>query len=109
MRIPFFAELEKRSDRGRQILLGAAWDLVADNREERFKALVEKKIRLVMMTSAEAASSRWNDLAAHKKWLKPWLALLKVESRAVKAAMEGTEISMVTKPAVERDGRKVGN
>lgn len=109
MRIPFFAELEKRSDRGRQILLGAAWDLVADNREERFKELVEKKIRLVMMSSAEAASSRWNDLTAHKKWSKPWLALLKDEARAVKAAMEGTEISVVTKHAVERDDRKVGH
>jgi hypothetical protein len=35
--------------------------------------------------------------------------LLKDETRAVKAAMEGTEISMVTKHALERDDRKVGH
>ena len=90
---PFFAELEKRSDRGRARLIGKAWDLADPNRESLFKDLVEGRIRHVWLTPAQAASSRWTRLADHKAFAKAWLDVLKVEARAVKAAMDGTEIA----------------
>lgn len=107
--IPFFAEVETRAHRGRQILLGAAWDLGVPSREKLFKAVVEKRIRVVNMTPADAASSRWGDLSAHKRFAKPWLALLKVEASAVKAAIEGTDIAMATNESEVKRGSHRGN
>ena len=52
-------------------------------------------LRVVWLTPAAAASSRWAILKAHKAFSKPWLAALKVEGQAVRAALEGTEISEV--------------
>lgn len=91
---PFFAKLETRSDRGRVSLLGIAWDKADTRWGERFKALFDGKLRAVWMTPAEAASSRWANLADHKKFAKPMLAALKIEASAVRAALEATEIAM---------------
>lgn len=99
IQMPFFAEKEKREDRGRLLLLGNAWNLSDPNREERFKEAVEDKARIVWLTAMEAATSRWDDLARHKALAKIGLAMMKEEARAVKAALEGTEVAMV---AVER-------
>ena len=93
MQVPFFAKLEKREDRGRKVLHGNAWDASDPRREERFKELVEDKTRIVWLTPMEAAASRWDDLSKHKAFAKIGLALMKGEAMAVKAAIEGTEIS----------------
>jgi hypothetical protein len=92
---PFFAQPEKRSDRGRATLLGKAWDRGDPDWARRFSDVFEGKLRVVWLTSAAAASSRWAILKAHKAFSKPWLAALKVEGQAVRAALEGTEISEV--------------
>lgn len=101
---PFFAQPEKRSDRGRAVLVGKAWDKKDPMWSNRFKDLLEGKLRALWLTPAEAASSRWTSLSAHKAFAKPWLAALKVELQAVKSAMEGTEISGV---APEKHAKRV--
>ena len=95
VRAPFFAQLEKRADRGRAMLVGKAWDRMDPKWAERFKDLLEGKLRALWLTPAEAASSRWTNLSAHKMFAKPWLTVLKGARQAVKAAIEGTEISEV--------------
>ena len=98
---PFFAQPEKRSDRGRAVLIGKAWDRKDPKWADRFKDLIDGNLRALWLTPAEAASSRWASLSAHKAYAKPWLAALKGERQAVKSAIEGTEISEVAsdKPA----------
>lgn len=90
---PFFARPQKRSDRGRAVLIGKAWDRSDPEWSQRFKSAVDGNLLAVWLTPAEAASSRWANLAAHKAFAKPWLALLKAERQIVKAAIEGTQIS----------------
>lgn len=92
---PFFAQAEKRSDRGRATLLGKAWDRSDPDWARRFSDVFEGKLRVVWLTPAAAASSRWAILKAHKAFSKPWLAALKVEGQAIRAALEATEISEV--------------
>lgn len=92
---PFFAKPEKRSDRGRAVIVGKAWDRKDPKWADRFKALIDGDLRALWLTPAEAAASRWESLSAHKAFSKPWLAALKVERQAVKSAIEGTEISEV--------------
>ena len=101
---PFFAQPEKRSDRGRAVLVGKAWDRTDPEWADRFKDLLDGKLRALWLTPAEAASSRWTSLPAHKAFAKPWLAALKGERQAVKSAMEGTEISEV---AFEKPAKRV--
>lgn len=101
VRVPFFAQLEKRADRGRVTLVGKAWEQKDPKWADRFKDLFDGKLRALWLTPAEAASSRWTNLSAHKTFAKPWLSVLKGEWQVVKAAIEGTEISEVSaeKPA----------
>lgn len=58
IRAPFFAQLEKRSDRGRAMLVGKAWDRKDPRWAECFKELFDGKLRALWLTPAEAASSR---------------------------------------------------
>ncbi|RQO58481.1 hypothetical protein DBR47_12270 [Paucibacter sp. KBW04] len=99
---PFFAQMEKRSDRGRAVLIGKAWDRRDPKWADRFKELIDGNLRALWLTPAEAASSRWASLSSHKAFAKPWLDALKVERQAVKAAIEGTEISEI---APEKPGK----
>lgn len=94
--VPFFAQPEMRADRGRVKLIGKAWDRKDRKWADRFKDLFDGKLRALWLTPAEAASSRWASLSAHKAFAKPWLAVLKSERQAVNAAIESTEISEVT-------------
>lgn len=98
---PFFAQPEKRSDRGRAVLIGKAWNKKDPKWADQFKDLIDGNLRALWLTPAEAAASRWASLSAHKAFAKPWLAALKAERQSVKSAMEGTEISEVApeKPA----------
>ena len=95
MRAPFFAQPERRSARGRAILVGPAWDRSDPKRAERLEGAIEGKLRAVWLTLAGAASSRWESASAHKAFAKPWLAALRSEGQAVKAAIEATEIACV--------------
>ena len=92
IRAPFFAQPEKRTDRGRAILVSPAWDKGSPERPARLRGAIEGKLRAVWLTPAEAASSRWASVSAHKALAKLWLAALKAEGQAVKAAIEGTEL-----------------
>ena len=96
---PFFALPESRSDRSRVTILGTAWDRADPEWPLRFNDALDGKLRVVWLTPAAAASSRWTALKAHKAFSKPWLAALKVERQAVSAALEGTEISEVAAEA----------
>lgn len=103
---PFFATIPKKADRGRSTLIAKAWDKLDPKWGERFKDVADGKLQAVWLTPAQAASSRWTTVAAHKAFAKPWLAALKVEGQAVKAAIEGTEIAEVV---VEPPLRKGAN
>lgn len=103
---PFFAKPATRSDRGRATLVGKAWDKADPHWGERFKALFDGKLRAVWMTPAEAASSRWAKLADHRKFAKPWLAVLKGEASAVRAALEATGIATVAAEAPLKHARR---
>lgn len=92
---PFFALPERRSDRGRSTLLGKAWDRADPEWARRFKDALDGKLRVVWLTPATAASSRWATSKAHKAFAKPWLAVLKGEGQVVRAAVEGTQIGEV--------------
>ena len=96
LRAPFFAQAERRSDKGRSILVAPAWDRLQPKRAGRLKDALDGKLRVVWLTPAEAASSRWASVSAHKAFAKPWLSALKAEGQAVKAAVEGTDISLVS-------------
>lgn len=93
IRSPFFAQLERRADRGRAILVAPAWRTLDPGRAGMLKDVLDGKLRAVWLSAAEAASSRWASVSAHKAFAKPWLAVLKAEGQAVKASIEGTEIS----------------
>jgi hypothetical protein len=90
---PFFAELEKR--RRATTLIAASWDLGLNGREGFFERLVKKEIRIVWMTSQEAATVGWVNLKSHKAFAKAGMEMLGHELQAIEAAIEGTEISEV--------------
>lgn len=93
MRAPFFAQLERRAERGRAILVAPAWRRPDPRRAGMLKDVLEGKLRAVWLSPSEAASSRWASVSAHKAFAKLWLAALKAEGQAVKAAIEGTDIA----------------
>jgi hypothetical protein len=90
---PFFAELEKR--RRATTLIAASWDLALNGREGFFERLVKKEIRILWMTSQEAATVRWVNLTSHKAFANAGMEMLRHELQAIEAAIEGTEISEV--------------
>ena len=49
MRAPFFAQPERRSDRGRAILIGPAWDRLDPERAGRLRAVLDGKLRAVWL------------------------------------------------------------
>jgi hypothetical protein len=91
---PFFAELEAREPRGRRTLLGNAWDKASPLWQERFAALAVKKIRFTWATPAEAAASRWADLAEHRAFADQGLALLRATTASIEAALQATAAGM---------------
>jgi hypothetical protein len=91
---PFFAELEAREPRGRRTLLGNAWDKADPLWQERFAALAGKKIRFTWATPAEAAASRWADLAEHRAFAEQGLALLRSTTGGIEAALKATAAGM---------------
>ena len=91
---PFFAA-PKPDRKGRPILQAKGWGMDVEERELRVKAALEGSVRCVWLTPAEALHCVWDRESEHKKFAKPWLALLKEEASATKASIERTAISMV--------------
>ena len=94
MRQPFFAELEKR--RQPLVLEASAWDMRAPNREGRFASLIEGRTRVVWLTASEAARSRWSSLQAHSEFAAAGLLALSQEREAIGAAIDGTDIALLS-------------
>ena len=96
---PFFAGISER--RKATTLLAPSWDVMLIGREALFERLARKVIRIVWMTSQEASTSRWVSLAAHKAFAKIGKDMLRDELGAIKAAIEGTELSeLVLEPLI---------
>lgn len=89
-KLPFFAELEPRVKRGRRVLIGNAWDTTHPEREARFAALVDGRIRFAWLTSAEAAASLWGNAADHRAFAGRGLALLAGEVHAIETSIDQT-------------------
>lgn len=81
IRAPFFAQSERRSDRGRAILVPRAWDRLEQKRSARINDVLNGQLRAVWLTPAGAASSRWTSISAHKSFAKLWLAALKLRAK----------------------------
>ncbi|OYU45646.1 MAG: hypothetical protein CFE44_06450 [Burkholderiales bacterium PBB4] len=91
---PFFAA-PKPDRKGRPILDAKGWGMDVEERERRVKAALEGSVRCVWLTPAEALHCLWSNESEHRKFAKPWLALLKEEASATKASIERTAISAV--------------
>lgn len=91
VKFPFFAELEPRVKRGRRVLIGGAWEATNAQREARFADLVDGRIRFTWVTSAEAVTSLWSDVADHRAFAARGLALLNAEVQAIEASIVATE------------------
>lgn len=98
---PYFAELEQR--RRAATLVAPAWDAKRKGREALFERHAKGELRILWMTAQEAATSRWAKLSAHKAFAKTGKDMLRNELAAIKAAIEGTELSeVVAEPAKKR-------
>jgi hypothetical protein len=95
IQMPYFAAPPKRSDRGRLVLIGNAWDRSDPDWESLFNDLYEGKLSVAWLTRAEAAKCRWTKLSAHKALANTWLRLMKDEASEVKSALLSTEIAEV--------------
>lgn len=93
MRQPFFAELERR--RQPLVLEAHAWDMDDPKREGYFASLANGSMRVVWITPAEAAGSRWTRSERHRPWAEGYLLALRAESQNVGAALEGTVLREV--------------
>ena len=100
---PFFV-LPGVGRRAVDLLLGDAWNFGHPDRDERFARVAREELRVVWLTGAEAASSGWADVSAHRELADRWTALLRHEIGAVDAALEVSEVSSVTAEAPPRRG-----
>ncbi|XAH22282.1 hypothetical protein AAFF27_20000 [Xylophilus sp. GW821-FHT01B05] len=91
-KLPFFAELDARERRGPRTLIGCAWDKADPAREQRLAELAQGRIRFVWITPAEASTSRWADLAAHRALAAKGQALLTRELGAIEAGIQASEL-----------------
>lgn len=89
---PFFTKTQPAGRKKSLTVLECAWNTASPHREERFKGLVEGAVGLEWMTPAQAAASRWKDVAEHKEFAALWLRLLRNEIEATGAAVEATDI-----------------
>lgn len=95
---PFFVQ-PGRGRRAVDLLLGNAWDFMHPDRDERFARAARDELRVVWLTGAKAASSRWADVAAHRELVDRWTAILGHEIAAVGAAFEGSELHAIAAEA----------
>ncbi|QDL55006.1 hypothetical protein [Rhodoferax aquaticus] len=100
--VPFFAS-PKTDRRGRHTLHCKGWGMDLPEMEKLCVAAHFGKLRCVWLTPVQAVHSIWLKESEHKKFAKPWLAILKGEVNEVKASIEATEIAAV---ASEKDPKK---
>lgn len=102
--LPFLAA-PKPDRKGRHILQAPGWGMDQDERELALAKAVAGKLKCVWLTPAEAIHQIWQTESEHKKFAKPWLALLKEEISSAKASIERTAIAVASlegKPAKKR-------
>ncbi|SEA43710.1 hypothetical protein [Acidovorax soli] len=92
--VPFFAS-PKPDRKGRTILQCAGWGMDQAGRENLVASTLAGKTRCVWLTPAEALHSLWSSEKEHKRFAKPWLALLKEEIGAAKSAIDRTALHSV--------------
>ncbi|RIX72454.1 hypothetical protein [Acidovorax cavernicola] len=98
-KLPFFAEREPRTKRGKRVLIGGAWDRADPLREQRFVALAKGRIRFTSITCAEAVSSLWADVASHRALADKGLALLSRETQVIETSLAETAALAATAQA----------
>ena len=97
---PFFAKPAQKGRRAAPTLASKAWGFGSDaDKDKAIREAVDGGLQVVWLTGAEAAAAVWDSPAAHKKFAKPWRALLKEEASAVKAAIERSAIAAELAPA----------
>ena len=92
---PFLAS-PKPDRKGRPVVMAPAWSLGLDAREKRLGEIMAGKARCVWLTPAEAVHCVWANESEHKKFAKPWLALLKDERQAAKASIERSALFSIS-------------
>jgi hypothetical protein len=97
---PFFASPEP-DRKGRPVIQGKGWGMDIKAREKLVASALEGQTRCIWMTPAEALHALWSKESEHKKFAKPWFALLKEEAGAAKASIDRTAMH-----AVALEGRK---
>lgn len=88
---PFLAE-PKSDGKGRPVLRSKGWGFDAPAREKNLASILSGEARCVWMPPAEAIHCVWTKESEHKKFAKPWLALLKDERHAAEASIERSSI-----------------
>jgi len=98
--LPFFAKPAPQGRRAAPTLASKAWGFGSDaDKEKTIMKAVDGGLQVIWRTGAEAAAAVWVSPADHKKFAKPWLALIKEEAAAVKTAMERSAIAAELAPA----------
>ena len=98
--MPFFASPEP-DRKGRPVIQGKGWGMDIKAREKLVASTLAGQTRCIWMTPAEAIHALWAKESEHKKFAKPWFALLKEEAGAAKASIDRTAMR-----AVALEGRK---
>lgn len=101
--MPFFA-LPEPDRKGRPVIQGKGWGMDINAREELVASTLAGQTRCIWMTPAEAAHALWSKESEHKKFAKPWFALLKDEAGAAKASIERTSFAALAAEA-SKQGR----
>lgn len=103
--VPFFAA-PKPDRKGRPVLQCKGWGLDLPKREKLLVRAVSGEIRCVWLTPSEALQSLWTSESEHRKFSKPWVALLKQEIGAAKAAIDRTAINAIAFEGTDAKGKK---
>lgn len=99
--LPFFAA-PKPDRKGRPILQCKGWGLDLAGREKLAAKAVAGEARCVWLNPAQALHALWSSESEHKKFAKPWIAMLKEEIGAAKAAIDRTAINAVASEGKEQ-------
>ena len=75
-----------------------------NERENLLVAALSGKLKCVWLPPVQAVHSIWLKESEHKKFAKPWLAILKAEVSEVKASIEANAIAAVM---AEKSSKKV--
>ncbi|MCX7139834.1 MAG: hypothetical protein NT123_01805 [Proteobacteria bacterium] len=103
IRQPFFAHPE---DREKTVIVADAWDMGDPSREDLFANLMNRRVRVVWLTPAEASRMRWTDVGRHRAFAAFGLKLLREEIAAIEVSEEATDIAsgIVEKKVIGRSG-----